>query len=102
MNKDQNSAKKWCSAVRVEVDHAHFQTFVRGVNFHRHDGYVHLVRNGFRRGQGEFEALVRRVPTRPALGEPKASRRSARSDSACSAGQGIAPKSSVSSSESTS
>ena len=39
------------------------------MNFHRHDRDLHLVRDGFRRGQGEFEALVHRVPTRPALGE---------------------------------
>ena len=55
--------------MRVEVNHAHFEALVRRVNFHRHDRDFHLVRDGFRCRQGELEALVGRVPTRPALGE---------------------------------
>lgn len=68
-NKHESTFLWTQSPVRVEVNHAHFQPLMRRVNFYRHDGYVHLVRDGFRRGQGEFEALVRRVPARPALGE---------------------------------
>ena len=68
-NKQKSTFLPNPSSVRVEVNHAHFQTLVRRVNFHRHDRDLHLVRNGFRCRQGEFEALVRRVPTRPALGE---------------------------------